>query len=98
MREETFGRHEAAASLYRDALRADPAFAAPRQRLEALGAAAPTASAARAAPGGALSRASSLAVDGVNAPAPTRVSDAADASFQNAQQALTTIILTIRVP
>ena len=39
-----------------------------------------------------------LGVEGINSAVPVRVSEGADASFQAAQQAITTLIIVVRVP
>jgi TolB-like protein len=105
VREEAFGRWEAAGDLYRQAAAADPQFAAPLARLQTLGVVAPAGSASAGGAGGggragssSLARAGALAADGVNAPIPSRVSEVADPSFLSAAQAVTTIIIVVRVP
>jgi TolB-like protein len=93
VREEAMGRYESAGEFYRQAAAADPQFAAPRDRLQTLGM-------APGGPGGstALARVSALGVDAINSAVPVRVSEVADASFQAAQQAVTTIFIVVRVP
>ena len=103
MREEAFGRFEAAGELYRQAAAADPQFTAPVARLQTLGIAAPAGSAAvgggpRQNTGSSLARAGALVADGVNSPVPVRVSEVADPSFVAAQQALTPLIIVVRIP
>ncbi len=91
VREEAFGRFETAGDLYRQAVAADPQFVAPQTRLQSLGYDAPGAASS-------LSRVSTLGAEAINSAAPTRVSEGADASFQAAQQAITTLIIVVRIP
>ena len=93
VREEAFGRFEAAGELYRQAAAADPQFAAPVARLQSLGYQPPAGDA-----GSSLSRVGAIGVEGINSAVPVRVSEGADPSFQSAQQAITTLIIVVRVP